>query len=46
MQAGYDYLAENPGAYDPPAQMARQHHAVVDMAKDHIRMLGSDGKAW
>jgi fructose-bisphosphate aldolase class II len=46
MQAGHDYLTENPGAYDPPAQMARQHRAVVDMAKDHIRMLGSDGKAW
>jgi fructose-bisphosphate aldolase class II len=45
MQAGYDYLTEKPGAYDPPAQMARQHHAVVDMAKEHIRMLGSDGKA-
>jgi ketose-bisphosphate aldolase len=46
MQSGYDYMTEHPGEYDPPKLFARQRAAVMDMAKDHIRMFGSDGKAW
>ena len=46
MQSGYDYMTEHPGEYDPPKFFAAQRAAVVDMAKDHIRLFGSDGKAW
>jgi fructose-bisphosphate aldolase class II len=46
MQSGYDYMTEHPGEYDPPRLFAAQRAAVVDMAKDHIRLFGSDGKAW
>ena len=46
MQAGYDHMVASPGAFDPPAQMQAQHAAVKAMAVDHIRMFGSEGKAW
>jgi fructose-bisphosphate aldolase class II len=46
MQSGYDYMTEHPGEYDPPRLFAAQRAAVVDMAKDHIRLFESDGKAW
>ena len=46
MQSGYDYMTEHPGEYDPPKLFARQAAAVKDMAKDHIRLFASDGKAW
>lgn len=46
MQSGYDYMTEHPGEYDPPKLFARQTAAVKDMAKDHIRLFASDGKAW
>ena len=46
MQSGYDYMTEQPGKYDPPSLFARQRAAVKDMAEQHIRMLGSQGKAW
>ena len=46
MQAGQDHMAASPGKFDPPAQMQAQHAAVKAMAMDHIRMFGSDGKAW
>ena len=46
MQAGQAFLAENPGKYDPPSQMKVQMAAVKAMAMDHIRLFGSDGKAW
>jgi fructose-bisphosphate aldolase class II len=46
MQAGADHMAANPGKFDPPAQMQAQHAAVKAMAMDHIRLFGSDGKAW
>lgn len=45
MQAGQDHFRDNPGKFDPPAQFARQHAAVKAMAKDHIRLLGSEGRA-
>jgi ketose-bisphosphate aldolase len=46
MKSGYDYMTEHPGEYDPPALFRAQRAAVIDMARDHIRMFGSEGKAW
>lgn len=46
MQSGYDFMTQNPGRYDPPSQFAVQRAAVKDMAADHIRMFGSEGRAW
>jgi ketose-bisphosphate aldolase len=46
MQSGYDYMTEHPGEYDPPKLFVAQRAAVLEMAKDHIRLFGSDGKAW
>jgi ketose-bisphosphate aldolase len=46
MQSGYDHMTEHPGEYDPPALFRAQRAAVIDMAKDHIRMFGSEGRAW
>ena len=46
MKSGYDYMTAHPGEYDPPALFRAQRAAVIEMAKDHIRMFGSAGKAW
>jgi fructose-bisphosphate aldolase class II len=46
MQSGYDYITDHPTEYDPPKLFAAQRAAVIDMAKDHILMFGSEGKAW
>ena len=46
MQSGYDYLTDHPTEYDPPKLFAHQRAAVVDMAKDHIRLFGGEGRAW
>jgi len=45
MQSGYDFMSEHPGEYDPPSLFRAQRAAVVEMAKDHIRLFGSEGKA-
>ncbi|MGA2873444.1 MAG: class II fructose-bisphosphate aldolase [Candidatus Dormibacteria bacterium] len=45
MRSGYDYMTEHPGKYDPPSIFRAQRAAVMEMAKDHIRMFGSEGKA-
>jgi len=46
MQSGYDYITDHPTEYDPPKLFAHQRAAVVDMAKDHIRLFGGEGRAW
>ena len=46
MQSGYDFMTAHPGEYDPPALFRAQRAAVIEMASDHIRLFGSDGKAW
>ncbi len=46
MKAGYDFMTEHPGDYDPPKIFAAQRTAVMEMAKYHIRLFGSEGKAW
>ncbi len=45
MQSGYDYMTEHPGKYDPPSLFVVQRTAVLEMAKEHIRLFGSEGKA-
>jgi fructose-bisphosphate aldolase class II len=46
MQSGFDYMTEHPGEFDPPRLFAAQRTAVMEMAKHHIRLFGSEGKAW
>ena len=45
MQSGYDFMTEHPGTYDPPSLFDVQRAAVKEMAEEHIRMFGSEGKA-
>jgi ketose-bisphosphate aldolase len=40
-----DYLHRNPDVYDPPGLFGFVHHAVHDMALDHIYRLGGQGRA-
>jgi ketose-bisphosphate aldolase len=40
-----DYLRRHPDAYDPPDLFRFVHRAVQDVAFDHIRQLGSQGRA-
>jgi fructose-bisphosphate aldolase class II len=46
MKSGFDFMTENPGKYDPPSIFKVQRAAVMEMAKDHMRKFGSEGKAW
>ena len=46
MKSGYDFMTANPGVYDPPQIFTAQRTAVMEMAKHHIRLFGSEGKAW
>ena len=46
MQSGYDYITEHPTEYDPPKLFVAQRAAVLEMAKDYMRMFGSEGRAW
>ena len=46
MQSGYDFMTENPGKYDPPSQFKVQREAVMEMTREHIRLFGSEGRAW
>ena len=46
MQSGYDYITDHPTEYDPPKLFAHQRAAVMDMARDHIRLFGGEGRAW
>ena len=46
MKSGYDYMTEHPGEYDPPAIFKVQRAAVMEVARKHIRLFGSEGKAW
>ena len=45
VDAHRDYLARFPGRYDPPDLFRYVHRAVQDMALDHIRRLGGEGRA-
>lgn len=46
MASGYDYMSAHPGAYDPLALFSVQRQAVMETAKHHMRMFGSEGKAY
>ena len=46
MKSGHEYMSTHPGEYDPPSLFKAQRAAVMDMAKHHIRLFGSEGKAW
>jgi fructose-bisphosphate aldolase class II len=46
MKSGFDFMTEHPGEYDPPSIMKAQRTAVMEMAKYHMRLFGSEGKAW
>jgi fructose-bisphosphate aldolase, class II len=37
-------MTSHPGEYDPPSLFSAQRTAVMAMARDHIRMFGSEGK--
>jgi ketose-bisphosphate aldolase len=45
MQAGLDHMTESPGRFDPPSQFEAQRAAVIEMAREHIRLLGGEGRA-
>ncbi len=38
--------AEEKGKWDPPALFTRQRTAVLEMARSHLRLFGSSGRAW
>jgi fructose-bisphosphate aldolase class II len=46
MKSGFEFMTEHPGDYDPPKLFTAQRAAVMEMAKYHIRLFGSEGKAW
>jgi fructose-bisphosphate aldolase class II len=45
MRSGYEHMAENPGKYDPPSQFRAQRAAVIAMAREHMELFGSAGRA-
>ena len=45
MEANRTFLSEKPTAADPPKLFAFVRAAVMEMARQHIRMFGSEGRA-
>jgi fructose-bisphosphate aldolase class II len=48
MRSGLAFLraADEAGKWDPPSLFAHQRAALVDMARGHMRLFGSSGRAW
>ena len=48
MKSNLAFLREAEAAdkWDPPSLFTHVRANIVDMAKDHIRRFGSEGKAW
>ena len=48
MMSSLEFLkqAETKGKWDPPSLFGHQRTAVVEMAREHLRLFGSAGKAW
>jgi fructose-bisphosphate aldolase class II len=48
LQSGLEFLreAEARGKWDPPSYFAHQRTAVLEMAREHMRVFGSSGRAW
>jgi fructose-bisphosphate aldolase class II len=45
MDANRRYLTQNPEAGDPPGLFRYVRAEVMDMAREHIRLFGSEGRA-
>jgi fructose-bisphosphate aldolase class II len=45
MRSGYVFMDSHPGEYDPPSLFAVQRAAVMDMAREHMTLFGSAGRA-
>ena len=48
MQSSLEFLkgAEQKRKWDPPSLFAHQKAAVVEMAREHMQLFGSSGRAW
>jgi fructose-bisphosphate aldolase class II len=48
MKSSLEFLrgAEQRGKWDPPSLFAHQRAAVMDMAREHMHLFGSSGRAW
>lgn len=46
IDANRDWIAANPGNYDPPQLLTHVRAEVMRMATDHIQLFGSAGRAW
>ena len=48
MMSSLDFLEQSraKAKWDPPSLFTHQRTAVVDMAREHIRLFGGAGKAW
>jgi fructose-bisphosphate aldolase class II len=48
MKSSLEFLrgADEKGKWDPPSLFAYQRAAVMDMAREHMRLFGSSGRAW
>lgn len=48
MRSALEHLreAEAKGKWDPPSLFRHQRTAVMEMAREHIRLFGSAGRAW
>ncbi len=48
MKSSLEFLrgAEEKGKWDPPSLFKHQKAAVMDMAREHMRIFGSGGRAW
>lgn len=45
INANREFLSENPDCYDPPKLLNHVKKSLIEMARDHIKMFHSDGKA-
>ncbi len=48
MKSSLEFLrgAEEKGKWDPPSLFSHQRTAVLEMARSHMRLFGSSGRAW
>ena len=48
MRSALEFLrgAEESGKWDPPSLFVHQRTAVMEMAREHLRLFGSAGRAW
>ena len=48
MRSALEFLrgAEESGKWDPPSLFTHQRTAVMEMAREHLRLFGSAGRAW